>query len=88
MADRPNERRRRGSPALEASLDPERLDWYHLTPQERWRESMKLWETYLMLGGSLDPEPDSQSPFSFRDERSPAPPDGRAGLRVVRRSGV
>ena len=38
-------------------------EWYRLTPLERWRESMKLWEFYLRVGGSLDPEPDSQSPF-------------------------
>ena len=38
-------------------------DWYRLTPQQRWRESEKLWEVYLALGGSLDPEPDPQSPF-------------------------
>ena len=88
MAELTNGARKRGSPALAATCDPERLDWYHLTPQERWRESMKLWDTYLMLGGSLDPEPDSQSPFYVREERGPAPPDGRAGLRVVRRSGV
>jgi hypothetical protein len=37
--------------------------WYRLTPQERWRESKKLWEVYLYLGGSLEPEPDTQSPF-------------------------
>lgn len=39
-------------------------DWYRLTPQERWRESMKLWERYLATGGSLDPEYDPQSPFN------------------------
>jgi hypothetical protein len=38
-------------------------EWYRLTPAERWRESEKLWQTYLQLGGSLDPEPDTQSPF-------------------------
>jgi hypothetical protein len=27
------------------------------------QESMKLWRFYLDAGGSLDPEPDSQSPF-------------------------
>jgi hypothetical protein len=38
-------------------------EWYRLTPAQRWLESEKLWETYLALGGSLDPEPDTQSPF-------------------------
>jgi hypothetical protein len=50
-------------------IQPEELvggewaEWYRLTPVQRWRESEKLWQTYLALGGSLDPEPDSQSPF-------------------------
>ena len=30
----------------------------------RWAESMKLWEFYLAMGGSLDPEYDPQSPFN------------------------
>jgi hypothetical protein len=38
-------------------------EWYRLTPSERWLESQKLWQIYLTLGGSLDPEPDTQSPF-------------------------
>ena len=33
--------------------------WYRLTPQERWLETEKLWQIYLYLGGSLDPEPDA-----------------------------
>ena len=39
------------------------LEWYRMTPQERWRETERLWETYLLLGGSLEDEPDTQSPF-------------------------
>lgn len=69
-------------------IEDEWLEWYRLTPQERWRESMKLWEHYLAIGGSLDPEPDSHSPFYFGDPPGPAPADGGPGLRVVRRSGV
>ena len=46
-------------------------EWYRLTPLERMRESMKLWQFYLQAGGSLDPEPDSQSPFdSVIDRKS------------------
>ena len=37
--------------------------WYALSPQSRWRETQKLWEFYQKTGGSLDPEPDYQSPF-------------------------
>lgn len=63
-------------------------EWYRLTPQERWNESMKLWQFYLAVGGSLDPEPDSQSPFDAFMPWGSAPADGRSGLRVVRRGGV
>lgn len=62
--------------------------WYRLSPQERWRESEKLWEVYLYLGGSLEPEPDTQSPF-FDSEASSAPvADVRSTLCVRRRSRV
>ena len=56
---------RRGSPALEAICDPKWLAWYRLTPQERWKRSMEMWEEYVRAGGSLAPEPDPQSPFDF-----------------------
>ena len=72
----------------EELVGEEWAEWYMMTPQERWAESMKLWETYLSLGGSLDPEPDTQSPFFDRREASQEPADGRPGLRVIRRSGV
>lgn len=68
--------------------DAEWAEWYRLTPQERWRESEKLWEFYLLIGGSLDAEPDSQSPFYFDDAPGPVPVDGRPDVRVVRRGGV
>jgi hypothetical protein len=77
-----------GSPALRKICEDEWLDWYRLTPQERWRETAKLWDTFLTLGGSLDPEPDHQSPFYSPRERGAGAADGRPGLRVVRRSGV
>lgn len=48
-------------------------DWYALTPQQRWEESSKLWQTYLALGGSLDPEPDTQSPFFDGDAAGAVP---------------
>ena len=63
-------------------------DWYALSPAQRLEESSKLWQTYLELGGSLDPEPDSQSPFYDPDEWRALASDGRAGVRAVRRSGV
>jgi hypothetical protein len=66
-------------------------EWYRLSPAERFRESMRLWDTYLALGGSLDPEPDTQSPFFDPDEwsasatHSDISPKGRPGVRVLRR---
>lgn len=68
--------------------DGEWAAWYALTPLQRLEESSKLWETYLTLGGSLDPEPDSQSPFFDPAEWRAGALDGRPGLRVVRRGGV
>ncbi|MDB6019931.1 MAG: hypothetical protein JWR19_4420 [Pedosphaera sp.] len=47
-------------------IQPEHLvgaEWYRLTSVQRWLESEKRWHTYPTLGGSLDPESDTQSPF-------------------------
>ena len=62
--------------------------WYRLSLQERWRESEKLWEVYLLLGGSLEPEPDTQSPFFDPDASSTSPTHGQSDMRVLRRSRV
>ena len=75
-------------------IQPEQLvgdewaEWYRLTPVQRWLESEKLWQTYLALGGSLDSEPDTQSPFFDADTWRPVPLDGRPGVRVLRRGRV
>jgi hypothetical protein len=63
-------------------------EWYRLTPIERMNESMKLWRFYLEAGGSLDPEPDSQSPFNDVMPHGTAPAYRRSGLCVIRRIGV
>lgn len=68
--------------------DDEWEEWYQMTPLQRWRESQKLWAFYLEVGGSLDPEPDTQSPFYTAVEECSVPADGRAGVRILRRSGV
>ena len=73
---------------LEAFIQEELLEWYLMTPTERWDESQRLWATFTLLGGSLDPEPDSQSPFDDPGEPGRGPSDGGAGLHSVRRSGV
>ncbi|HTL54153.1 MAG TPA: hypothetical protein VL361_00685, partial [Candidatus Limnocylindrales bacterium] len=60
---------KRRSAHARSKIRPEELvgeewaEWYRLTSVQRWLESEKLWQTYLALGGSLDPEPDTQSPF-------------------------
>jgi hypothetical protein len=70
------------------SIEPEWLEWYSLSPAERWAESMKLWEHYLAIGGSLDPEPDTQSPFFDPEEWRESAADGRPGVHLPRRGGV
>lgn len=74
--------------AIEDICEPEWADWYRLTPRERWEESARLWHHYVAMGGSLDPEPDPQSPFYDPQTSGRPPVDGRPGLRVIRRSGV
>jgi hypothetical protein len=64
------------------------VEWCQLTPQQRWVESERLWEIFLAFGGSLDPEPDPQSPFDVAYAPGEQPADGRPGVRAVRRSGV
>lgn len=59
--------------------DPERLEWFGMTPTDRWRASMALWPAYRALGGSLEPEVDLQSPFWSAD-------DYRQWCRPARRS--
>lgn len=44
-------------------IDDEVLDWYSMSPAERFVESQKLWEVFILFGGNYDPEPDTQSPF-------------------------
>jgi len=44
-------------------IEEEILDWYSMSPAERFVESQKLWEVFLLLGGHYDPKPDTQSPF-------------------------
>jgi hypothetical protein len=72
----------------ERFTEPEWLEWFALTPQQRWAESEKLWVHYLEIGGRLDPEPDTQSPFFDPSAPGEEPGHGWAGLRVIRRGGV
>jgi hypothetical protein len=45
----------------------EEMDWLRLSPGRRLIESGKMREFYLAMGGKLDPEPDTQSPFYFQE---------------------
>jgi hypothetical protein len=63
-------------PADEPTEDPETLAWWRLTPAQRFQESQKLWSTFVALGGSLDPEPDWQSPFYVAETSRPRPAHG------------
>jgi hypothetical protein len=71
--------------ATEPETWSEEEEWALLTPQERFEWTLRLWEHYLAIGGSLDPEPDSQSPFDFPEMRGPLPPHGGTGMHHLRR---
>ena len=47
------------------ALNAEEIDWLQLTPAKRMLESAKLWKFYLAMGGTLDSQPDTKSPFRF-----------------------
>lgn len=74
--------------SLQFRIPAEWIDWYQLSPAERWEESTRLWQTFLTLGGSLDPEPDTESPFFDAKSWSAKPPHGRSSLRVLRSCGI
>jgi hypothetical protein len=59
--------------------------WYKLTPQKRWLETKKLWDFYLKAGGSLDPEPDSQSPFRNAWLPGAFSTHRRSSMHIIRR---
>jgi len=62
------------------------FEWYRMSPTQRWHETDMLWDFYLSTGGSLDPEPDTQSPFYAVLSSSKVSSHGRAGMHIVRRS--
>ncbi len=66
-------------------ISDEWREWIALSPLERWRESQKIFAWYVAQGGSLDPDPDPDSPFYFPEEWRPDAAHGRAGLRLLRR---
>ena len=61
-------------------------EWLRLKPAERMIESGRLWKLYLSLGGTLDLEPDPQSPFYFPEIWRKKPSHRRTSLHYLRRS--
>jgi hypothetical protein len=47
----------------------EEMAWLRLSPGQRMLESAKMWGFYLAMGGKLEPEPDTQSPFYFQKNK-------------------
>lgn len=88
MAEAPHHMQESDRFATEGLGEDEWVEWARMTPARRFEESSKLWATYLALGGSLDPEPDSQSPFDFPELERAVSSDGGAGVRFIRRGGV
>ena len=64
--------------------ESETQEWYSLSPAERFVESQKLWEAFLLYGGSCEPEPDTQSPFYPLQLEDQGVADGRTGVHPVR----
>ncbi|MDP2922833.1 MAG: hypothetical protein Q8O30_03820 [Candidatus Omnitrophota bacterium] len=59
-------KRRKFIPKRNSEFIDEEKEWISITPRQRILETTKLWQLYLALGGSLDTEPDPQSPFYFQ----------------------
>jgi hypothetical protein len=74
--------------SMEEPVGEERAAWYRLTPAQRWMETVRLWHSYLMLEGSLDPEPDMQSPFFDPEAPVPRSPHKPPGMRIIRRGRI
>ena len=74
--------------SMEELVGDEWAEWYRMTPAQRWIETEKLWKVYLTLGGSLDPESDTQSPFFDPEAPRSRSPYGRPGMRAVRRGRI
>ena len=69
-------------------LDDETVEWYLMSPAERFEESQKLWLNFKMLGGSYDIQPDLQSPFYFQETSGPSSSHRRAGCNSLWGRGI
>lgn len=75
---------------LDDIVEPEWLEWYRKTPEDRFRESQALLGHYKRMGGSLAPDIDYDSPFwaeedfaAFLKEAEQA--REKAGVTLIRR---
>ena len=59
-------------------------EWLQLTPAERLLETSKLWAIYRRMGGNLDPQSDTQSPFYIFQTPRPLPANRRASMHNLR----
>ncbi|MBL7130822.1 MAG: hypothetical protein ISS45_05425 [Candidatus Omnitrophica bacterium] len=59
--------RQKSTKQVYTKFTDEDMEWLTITPAQRLLETTKLWKLYIALGGSLDPEPDPQSPFYFQE---------------------
>jgi hypothetical protein len=50
------------------SIEPEWLEFYRMTPEQRWTRAAEVRAYYLAMGGTLEPDPDPQSPFWSDEE--------------------
>ena len=50
------------------SIEPEWLEFYLMTPEQRWARATEVRAYYLAMGGTLEPDPDPQSPFWSAEE--------------------
>jgi hypothetical protein len=55
--------------SAEELVGEEWAEWYRLTPAQRRKETSRLWQTCLALGGAFDPEPDGKSPLASMRKR-------------------
>jgi len=72
-------------PSCRVADNAEWLEWYQMTPAQRWQATDMLWDFYLSTGGSLDPQPDTQSPFYAAFTSSKIFAYWRPGVHIVRR---
>ena len=73
---------------IDGLFDEEWVEWYKMTPAQRWAETQKLWDFYIKIGGSLDPESDTQSPFHTAYSQGKISSNRQLGLHILRRSRV